>query len=276
MMHLTIADSHVTFANAEAVAGRYNHRDSHKPFVHPLCTPAGHCVSLASPHDHKHHKALMYALRASDVNFWEEFPTLPGERVGRQRHIAFEDVVASGGTVGFAERLEWWDEAGADHVFGERREIRCRFEPAKNAFVWAWQTRITAQRDVTLIQSQWSHGLPSGGKVNYHGLAVRLRRDFGGSTRNHTLTVDGATRDTDFKDLMGARPTEVSFVGSIDGTWPVQRAGVAFRQRQHNPLYVMEDHLAFMALGPSNLGAVELKKGAVLEEAYEVEVFDVR
>ena len=84
------------FHHGAVLAGRYAYRDPFKPHVHPLNTPMGYTVSLRSPHDHPHHKALMYALRASDVNFWEEYATTDQEKVGQQEHETFLRVVDEG------------------------------------------------------------------------------------------------------------------------------------------------------------------------------------
>src|SRR5215218_6200604 len=121
-MQLVVTDQAVSFVDGERVAGRYVLDDPFKPFIHPLKTPAGHTVSLAMPHDHPHHKGLMYALRTPQVNFWEERSTLPGEVVGRQIHQRFDELTEVGEQVGFVEILRWETEAG-EALFQERRSI---------------------------------------------------------------------------------------------------------------------------------------------------------
>lgn len=277
MMTLHFSLAGVEFRLGETVAGHYRHTDEFKPHLHPLCTPRGHCVTSASPHDHKHHKALMYALRAEDVNFWEEVVTLPTEVPGIERHVDFSDVVSRGPQVGFTETLCWTAQDGSLPSFDEVRKITCRHDPAARAFVWTWTTQLTALRPLHLVQSQWSHALPDGTKVNYHGLGIRFRRDFGGMTRNHELRVDGAVFKEKFQQQMGARPREVTFIGSLDETWPVERAGVTFQQAtgQDNTLYIMEDYIPFMGLGPTNRASMKLAAGQTIEESYTVIVFDV-
>jgi hypothetical protein len=275
MMTLNFSLAGVEFRLGETVAGFYRHTDEFKPHIHPLRTPRGHCVTSASPHDHKHHKALMYALRAEDVNFWEEVATLPTEVPGVQRHIDFSEIVSRGSQVRFTEKLHWSAQDGSLPSFDEARKITCLHDPAARAFVWTWATRLTALRPLHLVQSQWSHGLPDGTKVNYHGLGIRFRRDFGGMTRNHELRVDGAVFKEKFQQQMGARPKEVTFIGSLDETWPVERAGVTFQQRQDNTLYIMEDYIPFMGLGPTNRAPLKLAAGKTIEESYTVTVFDV-
>ena len=123
-MQLKLAAESVDFlADDGVVAGRYHFADPFKPFVHPLRSPRGHRVSLASPHDHRHHKGLMYGLRIPGLNFWEETSTQPGEAVGRQRHLAFADLREKGGEVGLIEALAWEPVGGGPAVFDETRRL---------------------------------------------------------------------------------------------------------------------------------------------------------
>lgn len=275
MMTLSFSPSAVEFCLGPLVAGCYRHADEFKPFIHPLRTPRGHSVTLAGPWDHKHHKGLQYALRIEGMNFWEEFSTLPDEQVGRQRHLDFSEVTGSGETVGFAERLGWEGAGGGEAVFEEKRWISCRHAPERRAFIWKWKTEILPLRDVTLIQSQWSHALSGGSKVNYHGLGIRFRRDMGGLTRGNKLILDGNEVDKDFMDHMGECPNEVTYIGNLDETWPVERAGVTFKQNQNNALYICSDVFPFMALGPSNARPRKLFAGKRLSEEYTITVCDV-
>lgn len=277
MITLDFTPGDIAFRLGDALAGIYRFADEFKPHIHPLRTPRGHTLTSASPHDHKHHKALMYALRAEDVNFWEEVATLAAEVPGVEMHTGFDEVISCGREAGFTETLRWAALDGSLASFDETRKVRCRHDPAQRAFVWTWSTKLVALRDLHLVQSQWSHGLADGTKVNYHGLGVRLRRDFGGMTRNHELHLDGAGFREKFQSQMGARPRSVAFIGSIDETWPVERAGVRFEQsvEQGNALYVMEDYIPFMALGPTNLAPLRLTAGEVIMESYTVTVFDI-
>ncbi len=280
-LRLVIGPTQVEFVAANGVvAGRYNYADPFKPYLHPLQSPNGHCVSLASPHDHVHHKGLMYALRIPELNFWEERSTRPGEAVGRERHLAFSAVRESGDEVGFTETLSWEPADGGEAVFDETRTLACRREAS--GFRWTWTTTLTARRRTRLIHSQWSHVAPDRRKTNYHGLGLRLRREFGGGTRNNALQLDhGPLRWNhgplrfDFETAMGTTPARVTFIGAVDGIWPTPRVAVTFAQAQKNGLFVMVEPFAFFALGPSNLGERPLSAGEVLHESYTVTVADV-
>jgi hypothetical protein len=280
-MRLIVAATHVDFVGANGtLAGRYHHGDEFKPFVHPLNSPRGHTVSLARPHDHRHHKGLMYALRTPDLNFWEETITRPGEAVGRERHVAFVEVRERGEEIGFTETLSWEPAQGGAAVFDETRRVVCRREDA--AFVWAWETKLTARRATTLVQSQWSRENAAGKKINYHGLGLRFCREFGGGTRNNALQLDDGpvqwnrgAKGYDFASALGVTPARVTYIGHIDGTWPVPRIGVTMTQEQRNGLYVLESSFAFMSLGPSNLTERTLAAGELLHERYTVSVADL-
>jgi hypothetical protein len=45
-----------------------------KPYVKELCTLQGVNILRDAPHDHLHHHALMFGIKANGVNFWEETP----------------------------------------------------------------------------------------------------------------------------------------------------------------------------------------------------------
>lgn len=271
-MHLEVRPEAIAFVASDRLAGRYVAVDEFKPYIHPLRTPAGHTLSLLSPHDHKHHKGLMYALRALDVNFWEETATTAAEVAGVQRHERFTSLVKSGEAVGFEADLTWLAQDGGQLTFREHRSVGCRELPERGGFEWTWSTKLEAVRDVELIMSQWSERKADGTLVNYHGLGIRLRRDFG-CTGGSALLLDGA--ETSFPQGMGNVPCEVEFHGSLDGFWPVRRAGIRIRQDQTNALFALATPFAFMSLGPSNLAPLRLAKGGRIFERYVVTVFDL-
>jgi hypothetical protein len=256
--------------DAGAPVGRYVANDSFKPYLHPLHTPRGRVVSAAVTHDHKHHKGLMYALRSRDLNFWEERSTLPGERVGRQRPIALTLGKTAGAEVSFVQQLVWAAEDGSDVAFTESRFIACRADVDR--FVWTWRTRLVAERDLDLIKSQWSSAAADGRTINYHGLGLRFPRSFGGMQTSSALEVDGAP--TPFPDAMGAIPRTVTLTGAYDGMWPPERAGVTLRQFQRGTAFTLRDPFAYLSLGPTNAEPMQLGKGEIIAETYEIEVFD--
>ncbi len=272
MVNLVIDEVAATFRSGDHIAGRYRFTDEYKPYLHPLNTPAGHTISLASPHDHKHHKGLMFALSVPGVNFWEERPTLPDEVPGRQVHERFRSIQESGEIVGFEEDLTWTPCDDDRTIFHEVRSITCKADFASSGYAWTWKTELSVVEDTELTMSKWSARQPDGRLVNYHGLGIRFRREFG-CTGGNRLIVDGEA--SPITEGSGLTPGVAEFHGSIDETWPIQQAGIRIRQDAHNGLFVMDKPFAFMGLGPSNLGIVPLKAGDLLRLQYDMLVFDI-
>ena len=271
-MRLEITEEYADFYFESLLTGRYYYRDPFKPYVHPLNSPQGWPLSLRSPHDHLHHKGLMYALRASDLNFWEEYATTAQEKVGRQRHDSFGAVISEGKQIGFQERLTWLGEDGTLETFVEHRSISCRFNDIGPAcFQWEWSTELIARRDVILTLSQWSIKNHRGKLINYHGLGLRLRRDFG-CTGGNQLLLDGTA--VPFNQALGLTPREAVFVGSLDDTRPIRKAGVKICPSGSHGLFVLESPFAFICFGPTVLGSLRLKNGDHLKDSYSISVFD--
>jgi hypothetical protein len=271
-MKLQFGPDYVDFVAEAQLAGRYHHINAWKPYFYPLCTPGGHNVALAMPHDHVHHRGLMYALRTRYVNFWEERSTLPGEEPGRQVHERFAQLQAEGEQAGFTEVLRWEPYGGGAPVFREERTISCRLLPGDGAYEWQWRTEIEMLRGVELIMSQWSARKPDGRRVNYHGLGLRFVRDFSYQDACR-LEVDGVA--TPFADGMGMAPRTVVVQGKLDGAWPPPEVAVRIVQAQENAMYVCDQPFAFVGLGPSNQAPLVLQQGDVLREQYTVTVADV-
>lgn len=270
-MEARFSDQEVRFWSGDALAGVYRLDDPFKQFLHPLVTPRGATVSLSVPHDHRHHKGLMYALRADTVNFWEEVET-EGSAVGIQVHNGFDNVTAEGETVGFTAAITWKSQADDTILFKELRTVTCTNVDTQSGFRWTWETHLEAIQDVHLIQSEWSHKRPDGNLINYHGLGIRLCRSFG-ATGGHQIRIDG--RSVPVEDALGTKPQDITFVGSLDGAWPPDRAGIAIEQDQNNTLFIMESPFAYISFGPTNHAPLDLVPGDVIHEGYAITVFDV-
>lgn len=262
----------IAFLSQSGMAGAYVTNDPFKPYLHPLMTPKGHAVSLAVPHDHRHHKGLMYALRGTEVNFWEETPGPDGDRPGRQRHDRFSSMQDSGEVVGLDEDLTWLDSRDDTELLYERRTITCRETADGSGFDWTWSTNLTAVHEMQFVMSQWSSPDLDGAMVNYHGLGIRFRRDFG-CTGGNQLWLDGDK--TGFAAGMGRNAKTIAFDGSIDGYWPPPRARVEFRHDGANALFILQQPFAFMSLGPTNRKPLRLAAGQQMTEHYAFTVSDL-
>ncbi|HEX6682734.1 MAG TPA: DUF6807 family protein [Candidatus Limnocylindrales bacterium] len=273
-MRLRVGAERVDFLAGDGrIAGRYVFVNEFKPSLHPVNTPAGHTITLSMPHDHRHHRGIMYGLATRDLNFWEERPVRPGQLVGIQRHESFHDLTERGEAVGFEEAVLWLAQDGRLPTFRESRSLSCRLAAGGSAFEWTWSSRLEALRDLDLTVSHWAHTRADGRRINYHGLGVRFRREFGGGVfGGTTLYVDG--RETSFDDALGVVPQEVTFVGTIDGWASPPTAGLTIRQREPNALFAMKDPFPLVCLGPTNAGPLSLKEGQVLISDYDLSVFD--
>lgn len=265
-------DSIEIMGEGRNVAGRYVYADPFKPYLHPLLTPSGVSMSAFMPHDHKHHRALMYALRTPELNFWEEWATTPEEQVGRQVHRGLTDVVESGDVVGFTQALTWCAVDDESPIFLETRRLTCTLQGDGRGFTWTWCTQLDPQIDLTLRMSQWSAPRKDGTLVNYHGLGLRLPREFSGDTAKVRIAIDG--QHASVAEAHGQAPQSISFEGAVDGYWPVRFGGVRFSQSQSNALFIMKEPFAYIALGPSNLAPRTLIRGEIIQEDYAIDVFD--
>lgn len=250
--------------------GRYVLDDAFKPYMHPLKSLLGHTVSLAVPHDHRHHKGLMYALATEDVNFWEETPTQEYPINGRQsqQHVS---ATASDGCAAISQRLIWSAVDGSLETFDELREISCRTDG--ESVRWTWKSHLLALRDLRLRQSQWSAVKPDGGLISYHGLGIRFPRSFGAmSTATRFRQND---EDVALSDALGARTRSSEVCDQLDGAWPPPKVAVRIEQLgTSDAFFVMRDPFAYLSVGPSNASPLDLCKGQSLDRTYIVEVRD--
>jgi Family of unknown function (DUF6807) len=274
MLELRAKSSALEVRLSSTLLGRYHHTDPFKPYLHPLCTAGGTCLSLAHPHDHPHHKGLMYALRTESMNFWEESPTASTRRIGRQRHLGFDNIRNSGESVGWTQRLAWEPVEGGDAIIHETRTVNCCIDWAAPAPIaqWEWRAQLKINTHCRLIQSEWSAPHHAGkGKVNYHGLGLRLRRDFG-CTGNDALLCDGVR--TKWTEAMGRSPAEAVFEGALDGMRQPTRAWVGIHQDKGYALFATNSCFAFFSFGPSNASEIALVSGETINEAFIVRLAD--
>ncbi|HEX2973778.1 MAG TPA: DUF6807 family protein, partial [Tepidisphaeraceae bacterium] len=102
------SDDHaVTITNKQQLVLQYQFNPvPFKPCIQQFLSPAGVNILRDAPPDHAHHHALMFAIAADGVNFWEEVAP-----AGRQVHRSF---VSHGGKASFfssmvfvTEQLDW-------------------------------------------------------------------------------------------------------------------------------------------------------------------------
>jgi hypothetical protein len=209
-------------------------RESPKPYIHPLRTPAGHVVSGFRPHDHRWHKGLQMTVEnLSGENFWGGATYVRDEgyverpNVGATEHDGWEDLTAAGGVARLNERLSWRTEAG-DVLLRERREITV--DTTLECGAPAYRLGVTmalenvAGEDLRFA-SPTTEGRPAAG---YGGLVWRGPRAF---TGGDVLLPEGSVGDA----AMGRRAPWLAFVGTHDEA--DARSTLVFVDRPGNPRY---------------------------------------
>lgn len=199
-----------------AVRWRYVYAGKPKPFMHPLCTPAGHCVTLLEPHDHVWHRGLWYTIKfVNGDNFWEEKDVWGAQRLRVPPAIEHDAL----GAIRVRHDSEWVEPAGAV-VIDESRVID--YAPlSDDAYRLDWTLRVTPALDVLLDRTPFTTW---GG---YGGLTLRGSR---GWEKSRLLFDDGTTHE---------RPTPKASAwcdlsGTFDGGRD-QTGGVAILDHPGNP-----------------------------------------
>ena len=136
----------------------------YKPYVKEFYTPKGINVLRDSPSDHKHHHALMYAIKVDGVNFWEEH-----KEPGREAHQSLRDL-ETGRIQGtpyarFTEHLNWLGADSDKVLVQEQRTITVFGTSAPAPALLTWKSRFTVPEAKEKAVLGGSH---------YHGLGMRF------------------------------------------------------------------------------------------------------
>ncbi len=201
---------------AERPLWTYVYGGKPKPFFHPLCTPAGHCLSLFEPHDHFWHRGLWFTIKyINGENFWEEYGVF-----GSQRTL-LPPSVAHGpdGRITLDSALDWVRPGREEAVFRERRQID--FRPlGGDAYALDFSTVLTAQADLALDRTPFTTW---GG---YGGLTFRGSRNW---QETRLLFSDGSTSERP----IGKPALWCDLAGKLDGG-PDQVGGIAIFDHPDN------------------------------------------
>ncbi len=164
---LTIAldDTHLTVYSGAPVM-RYHYAEvPFKPYVQELYSPSGFNVLLDAPPDHLHHHALMFAVAAEGVNFWEETAT-GGKQVHRQWLNGQTVETVNGATrARFIEALDWVRPSDNVTLLNEVRTIATYRSPGIPATLVTWITALTPAEGLPSVTLSGSH---------YFGLGFRF------------------------------------------------------------------------------------------------------
>jgi len=159
-------DSTVSIFDGDRLVLRYRYGNvPMKPYVDQLLSPAGTQILRDSPHDHKHHHGLMYALAVDGVDFWGEVDA----SYGKEEHKSLRDVkhaVRDGDSfAGFVEELNWVGPGSDRPLLVERRAVGVRQDSDLSATLVEWQCRIETPPGKDSISLTGSH---------YFGLGMRF------------------------------------------------------------------------------------------------------
>jgi hypothetical protein len=228
---LTVAHGGITLLEYRYSAARP------KPYVHPLCLADGTAVSLDGPHDHVHHRGLMFAWsEVNGIDFWGEVNPAPH---GSIVHRKFER--AAGGAMAEIVAVNDWVADGKT-LLAERRTIRIPRPNSAGVFL-DWTTELKAA--ATPVR------LAAGSHV-YNGLGIRVVPSMdGGAVLN--------SRGTHTIEAANGEPAEwCAYSGA--------GMGVAFFDHPSNPrhpnaFFVMNRAFGYMSAAPTFRAPFELAPG---------------
>lgn len=179
-------DSAVELTSGESgtVLWRLEHADeTPKPYVHPMRTLQGHCLTDHEPADHPWHRGLWFTVKYVDgCNFWEE----EHDPYGTQR----VEKVSCGGTeeTGLVElAIEWRAGTRPDPFLREVRQVQTRVLDERR-YLLDWTSRLSTSSDVLLERTpyavraprqreRWPGGPPFPAWGGYGGLVIRTAPD---------------------------------------------------------------------------------------------------
>lgn len=222
-LNRSISLTNTAHTEGDGLLWRYVYGGKPKPFFHPLCTPAGHTLSLFEPHDHVWHRGLWFAFKfVNKDNFWEE-----NDPYGVQRTTLPPTIEhRPGGAIVVTSTLKWVAPSGDTVINESRRFTWSRF--ADDAYLIDFETTITPTVDVVLdrtIFTTWG---------GYGGLVFRGSRNW---QNTRLLFSDGTTSDRP----IGYPATWCDLSGMIDGglkqTGGIAMFDVATNVRHPSPWY---------------------------------------
>jgi hypothetical protein len=235
-----------------------------KPYVERLFSPGGVNVLRDSPHDHKHHHALMFAVAVDGVDFWTE-----NDRCGVQRHRSFPDVKTTGedGVSGarFTETVDWLAPGANKALLVEQRTIEVPHGEDLGATLVTWQSRLEPGPGKESVRLTGSH---------YFGLGVRFVQSM--DTVGRHFNADRKEGTIVRRDER-VTPTRWSAYTAPAGDKPVTVAVFDHPDNPRHPaqFFTMRQHFAYLS-ATLNLWKepMELKAGEPLVLRYGVAVWD--
>jgi hypothetical protein len=162
----------------------------YKVYVHSLTTPAGHQILRDSPHDHIHHRSLMFALGVDGTDFWMEAPAArPGKQVPVGGVSTRAQSVNDRWLATIEQQIDWQDADGQVLMHEARRlSLDGGTLPDATLLVWDSQFRTPAGKERIEL---WGR--------HYFGLGLRMipSMDQGGKVLQATDDEGESVRGTE-------------------------------------------------------------------------------
>ncbi|UCD28150.1 MAG: PmoA family protein [Planctomycetota bacterium] len=188
---------------------RYRYADvPFKSYVQEFRTPWGVNILRDSPHDHKHHHALMLGLTVDEVNFWAEEKNC-GKQVHREFADWIQDTQKGLQRAAVTDVVDWINPADKKSVIHEYRTIETYRAKILGASLLTWNSQFELPADKSSASITG---------VRYYGLGVRFVQsmDVGGDFINADgkTGVEGTNKDRSswcaYKALADGKPVTVA------------------------------------------------------------------
>ncbi len=159
------------------------------PYIHPLATSDGTCLTALAPDDHPWHRAVWFSWKyLNGVNFWDwqgggETPVPPGRTVPVGKpEVSLDDQQAT-----IVLNLHYTTDGQV--VLKERREIVMRVPRHDGSYTMDWQATFTAVETDVVLDRTPIPGQPDG--VGYGGYAGLSFRGAASLRQVHSLDSEG-------------------------------------------------------------------------------------
>ncbi|HET7560257.1 MAG TPA: DUF6807 family protein, partial [Limnochordia bacterium] len=141
----------VVLDGRELAVGRAN---AYKPYIHPLNTLAGDCLTVDAPWDHTWHRGLYFAWKyLAGANAWGEGDEEPSRRSARARVVS-ERAAAMDDGAQVNYEIAWEALAPDEPLLAETRTLRFWLPTGSPGYYGLdWSARFTAQTRVELERS---------------------------------------------------------------------------------------------------------------------------
>jgi hypothetical protein len=198
------------------------HKESPKPYFHPLNSLAGDTLTNFRPNDHPWHHGLAFTRTdVSGFNFWGGPTCRPADGYqwrddhGEQRHVAWTKLEAAGSTATLAHTLEW--RTPKELIFREERTLTITVNFTAQSWSLHWQARLVnaSGRELALGNPHSAGGKPGS---HYTGLQFRGARELLDDHLDPTIKITAEGGRDGVEAVHGAPARWMEWHGQLDET----------------------------------------------------------